>query len=112
MNEEIEERKERKNCERMLERVVHGVLTRFVPHMNVSVKVGMLGRADYEMRVSRQMTLHDYADIGIAPNDEAKLDYLDVQLNRTMITNPDIGDVIVKLIDELEIKMMRIRQSD
>ena len=112
MNDEIEERKERRNCERMLERVISGVITRFVPHMNITVRVVLMGRDDYKMRFSRQTTLHEYADIGIEPNDEAKLDYLDVQLNRTLLSNPDIGEVVTKLIDDLEIKMMRIRQSD
>ena len=112
MNDEIEERKERRNCERMLEKVVTGVITRFVPHMNITVRVILLGREDYKMRFSRQTTLHEYADIGIEVNDEAKLDYLDVQLNRTLLSNPDIGEVITRMIDDLEIKMMRIRQSD
>ena len=112
MNDEIEERKERRNCERMLEKVVTGVITRFVPHMNITVRVILLGREDYKMRFSRQATLHEYADIGIEVNDEAKLDYLDVQLNRTLLSNPDIGEVITRMIDDLEIKMMRIRQSD
>tara|TARA_R100001510_G_C7589878_1_gene159947 strand:+ start:413 stop:751 length:339 start_codon:yes stop_codon:yes gene_type:complete len=111
MNDEIEERKERKKCERMLERVVSGVITRFAPDMNTTVRVMLLGREDYKMRVSRQTTLHEYADIGIAPNVEAKLDYLDVQLNRTLLDNPNIGEVITRMIDDLEIKMMRIRQT-
>ena len=107
-----EDNEERKNCERMLERLTVGVLSRFVPYMNVNVKISMLGRDDYKLRISRQTTLHEYGDIGVSPTNDENYHYLDVSLNKTILTNPNIGDIMVRLIDDLEEKVDYLRQTE
>jgi len=100
-----EDNEERRKCERMLEKVLNGMVNRLVPYMKVNVKVKMLGRDDFKIRMSTQTTLHQYGDIGIEPNLDEMYDYMDISINKTLLTNPDIGGVVSKLIDEIEIKL-------
>ena len=106
-----DENEERKNCDRMLEKVMTGVLSRFVPYMNVKVMVKMLGRDDYTIHTTKQTTLHDYGDIGIEPSTDDIYDYLDVSINKTLLSNPNIGEKMSNLIDALEIRMDNLRQD-
>ena len=107
-----EDNEERRNCQRMLEKVLTGVVSRLVPYMNVSVKMKMIGREHYTIAVSRQTTLHEYGDIGVQPPEGEKYDYLDIAISKTLLNNPDIGGIVGKLIDDIEVKMEHLRQKD
>ena len=48
-----EDNEERIKCQRMLEKVLTGVVSRLVPYMNVSVNMKMIGREHYTIAVSR-----------------------------------------------------------
>lgn len=107
-----EDNEERKNCERMIEKVMSSVVSRFVPYMNVGVKVKMLGRDDYTISISRQTTLHEYGDIGIESNTDEMYNHLDISINKKVLSNPEIGTVISDLINDIEEKMDFIRLND
>tara|TARA_R100000908_G_scaffold57181_1_gene32867 strand:- start:58 stop:390 length:333 start_codon:yes stop_codon:yes gene_type:complete len=107
-----EDNEERRNCQRMLEKVLTGVISRLVPYVNVNVNVKMIGRDNYTISLSRQTTLHEYGDIGIQPPEDEKYDYLDIAINRTLLNNPDIGRIVGHLIDDIEVKMEHLRQKD
>jgi len=107
-----EDNEERRNCQRMLEKVLTGVVSRLVPYMNVNVKMKMTGRDNYTISLSRQTTLHEYGDIGVQAPEDEKYDYLDIAINKTLLNNPDIGSIVGNLIDDVEVKMEHLRQKD
>tara|TARA_R100000988_G_scaffold89498_1_gene52940 strand:- start:6085 stop:6417 length:333 start_codon:yes stop_codon:yes gene_type:complete len=107
-----EDNEERRNCQRMLEKVLTGVVSRLVPYMNVNVSMKMIGREHYTIALSRQTTLHEYGDIGVQPPEGEKHDYLDIAISKTLLNNPDIGGIVSDMIDDVEVKMEHLRQKD
>jgi len=101
--------RERSDCEKVVARLLNGILGYTVPNMKVKVVVGMCGDKPFIIQQSKQKTLHDYADIGVRRNEEEKYDHLDITLNKTIIVDPDIGSIVCSLLDAVERKTDQFR---
>ena len=99
----------RNDCEKVIVRILDAILGYTVPSMIVKVIVGMCGDKPFTIQQSKQMTLHDYADIGVRKNEEEKYEHLDIILNKTVIADPDIGGIICTLLDAVESKTEQFR---
>tara|TARA_R100000008_G_C3568309_1_gene160463 strand:+ start:829 stop:1146 length:318 start_codon:yes stop_codon:yes gene_type:complete len=101
--------RERSDCEKVIVRMLEGILGHMVPNMKVKVVIGMCGNKPFTLRQTKQMTLHDYADIDISRNDEELYQHLDITLNKTVVGDPDIGSIVCDLFDTIEAKTDQFR---
>tara|TARA_R110000744_G_scaffold144848_4_gene257001 strand:- start:359 stop:694 length:336 start_codon:yes stop_codon:yes gene_type:complete len=106
---DIEERRE---CEKVVERIITGVIKRLVPQMNIVVKIKMLGREDYIINMSRQTTLHEFTDLGINPNEDNIYNYMDISINKIALRKPELSHIVNKLLDDIEIRLEEIRKNE
>ena len=87
--------------ERAIIAIVETVLQRMMVGLaEVRVSIGLLGNEDYKIRKWRQTTLHEFADIGIEPPKRSNLIFLDITINRLVLS--DISSVTLKLMDAVD----------
>lgn len=101
--------KERSDCEKVATRIIEGVLRHMVPFMKVDVRTAMIGEKPFDIRVSRQTTLHDFMELGIARNEDEIYQHLDVSINKRILLDPDMSEQIVNLLNQVEMKLEQIR---
>lgn len=101
--------RERSDCEKVIVRILEAILNYTVPNMKVKVIVSMCGNKPFVVQHTKQMSLHDYSDIGISRNEEEMYNHLDVTINKAIIADPDIGKIVCSLLDAVEIKTEQFR---
>lgn len=101
--------RERSDCEKVIVRILEAILNYTVQNMKVKVVIGMCGNNPFRVQYTKQMTLHDYTDIGISRNEDEMYNHLDIIINKAVITDPEIGKIICNLLDAVERKTEQFR---
>ena len=97
----MSKREKQNKIERAIIAIVETVLQRMMVGLaEVRVSIGLLGKKDYKIRKWRQTTLHEFADIGIEPPKRSNLIFLDITINRLVLS--DISSVTLKLMDAVD----------
>lgn len=97
----MSKREKQNKIERAIIAIVETVLQRMMVGLaEVRVSIGLLGNEDYKIRKWRQTTLHEFADIGIEPPKRSNLIFLDITINRLVLS--DISSVTLKLMDAVD----------
>ena len=97
----MSKRDKQNKIERAIIAIVETVLQRMMVGLaEVRVSIGLLGNEDYKIRKWRQTTLHEFADIGIEPPKRSNLIFLDITINRLVLS--DISSVTLKLMDAVD----------
>lgn len=101
--------RERSDCEKVIVRMLEAILNYTVPNMKVKVIMGMCGNKPFTIQYTKQMTLHDYTDIGVSRNEDELYNHLDITINKTIVTDPEIGKIVCSLLDAVERKTEQFR---
>ena len=97
----MSKREKQNKIERAIIAIVETVLQRMMVGLaEVRVSIGLLCNEDYKIRKWRQTTLHEFADIGIEPPKRSNLIFLDITINRLVLS--DISSVTLKLMDAVD----------